>query len=99
MITTLAIAAAIAAGYLLGRWRPIDRLDTWVWRQLAFGGPWLRSKPRQAVVLTVHTIVRPAATWHAWRHRHDPDPDRTPPQRDPNWAANRATTPGEEPPA
>lgn len=106
MITALAVAAALAAGYLLGRLRPLDRLDTWVWRQFTFTGPWLLgSKPRQAVLLAAHALVRPAATWDSWRHRHDPEPARSPalsfrqpaPQRDPNWPANRTTTdPGDD---
>jgi hypothetical protein len=67
----LALAAAVI-GYLLGRARPLDRLDTWVWRQFTFGGRWLLgSKPRQIVLLAAHAIVRPAATWDIWSHRHD----------------------------
>jgi hypothetical protein len=46
---------------------------------MAFGGRWLTgSKPRQAVLLAVHALVRPAATWDIWRHRHDPPPRRSP---------------------
>lgn len=74
-----AIAAALATGYTLGRLRPLDRLDTWVWRQMAFVGPWMTgTKARQLVLFTAHGIVRPAATWHAWRHRNDPPPPRSP---------------------
>lgn len=71
-------AAALAAGYLLGRWRPLDQLDTWVWRRLTFGGPWTRSKPQQALTLAAHAVVRPATTVRIWRHRHDPPPGRSP---------------------
>lgn len=78
-IAAAVIVAALTAGYALGRVRPLGRLDTWVWRQLAFGGSWLRgSKPRQAVLLAAHALVRPAATWNIWRHRHDPPPRRSP---------------------
>lgn len=78
-MTVALVCAAVIVGYVLGRIRPLDRLDTWVWRQLAFGGPWLLgSKPRQAVLLAVHALVRPAATWRVWRHRHDPLPKRSP---------------------
>lgn len=53
-------SAAVIVGYLLGRIRPLDRLDTWVWRQMAFGGPWLTgSKPRQAVLLAAHALNQP----------------------------------------
>lgn len=99
MIFALVAAAALVAGYLLGRVRPINRLDTWVWRQFTFGGPWLTTRPRQAVLLAVHALVRPAVTWDIWQHRSDRAPDRTPPQRDPDWVTNRSTDPGEEPPA
>jgi hypothetical protein len=78
-IAAAVIVAALTAGYALGRVRPLDLLDTWVWRQFTFGGPWLTgSRPRQVVLLAAHTLVRPAATWHAWRHRHDPPPRRSP---------------------
>ncbi|MDT0377297.1 hypothetical protein RM572_00715 [Streptomyces sp. DSM 42041] len=73
-----AVLAALATGYLLGRLRPLDRLDTWVWRQLTFRKKWTRARPRQAVLLAVHALVRPAATVHIWRHRHDPPTPRSP---------------------
>lgn len=88
----LAITAviALAAGYLLGRARPFDRLDTWVWRQFTFVGPWMTgSKPRQAVLMVAHAIARPVMTWDIWRHRHDPKP----PRRSPAVAVRRATDP------
>ncbi|MFI9079155.1 hypothetical protein ACIGW8_22245 [Streptomyces sioyaensis] len=71
-------AAALATGYTLGRLRPWDRLDTWVWRRLTFGGRWTRTRRGQVIVLAAHALVRPAATVHAWRHRHDPPPGRAP---------------------
>ncbi|WP_030798899.1 hypothetical protein [Streptomyces sp. NRRL S-337] len=74
----LLLAAALAAGYALGRLRPWDRLDTWVWRRLTFGGRWTRTRRGQLAVLAMHAVVRPAATVHAWRHRHDPRPGRAP---------------------
>lgn len=86
-----AIAAALAVGYLLGRIRPLDRLDTWVWRQFTFGGPWFASRPRQVVLLAAHALVRPTATWHAWRHRHDPPPRRSPAPTIRRNTADRAT--------
>lgn len=94
MITALAITAtvALAAGYLLGRVRPWDRLDTWVWRQFTFGGTWFRTKPRQVVLLVAHALARPAATWDIWRHRHDPKP----PDRSPALTFRRAPAPREE---
>jgi hypothetical protein len=72
------LALGAAAGYLLGRIRPWDRLDTWAWRRLTFGGPWTHSKLQVVLTFWVHALVRPAATWHAWRHRNDPPPKSPP---------------------
>lgn len=100
------LAGAAGAGYAAGRVRPLDRLDTWVWRQFTFYGPWLvGSKPRQAVLIAAHVLVRPAVSWNAWRHRNDPPPGRAPaPEFDPQRAEHRtapqpATDDAEERPA
>jgi hypothetical protein len=98
VIFALLIVAALAAGYLLGRLRPFDRLDTWVWHQFTFGSTWFDTKPRQAVLLAVHALVRPAATLDIWRHRHDPPPGRGPAPQIADWATTR-TDPGEDPSA
>ncbi|WP_407553104.1 hypothetical protein QOM21_23985 [Streptomyces sp. Pv4-95] len=71
------IAAALVVGYVLGRLRPWDRLDTWLWRRLAFGGRWTRTRRGHLTVLVVHALVRPAATVYLWRHRNDPAPARS----------------------
>ncbi|WP_050503073.1 hypothetical protein [Streptomyces monomycini] len=81
MLDLLIAAAILAAGYALGRLRPWDRLDTWLWRRFTFGGAWVRTPRGRAVTLAVHALVRPAATVHAWRHRHDPPPERAAPVR------------------
>ncbi|MEU7597316.1 hypothetical protein AB0B79_30430 [Streptomyces sp. NPDC039022] len=75
----LAAAALLAAGYALGRVRPWDRLDAWVWRRFVLGGPWTHTRRGQLVTLAAHALVRPAATVRAWRHRHDPPPGRAAP--------------------
>ncbi|MEU9606176.1 hypothetical protein [Streptomyces sp. NPDC048057] len=80
MLLALAATAALGVGYVLGRIQPLDRLDTWVWRRLTFGGPWVRSRWQQLLVFGAHAVVRPRATVHAWRHRNDPPP---PPPRSP----------------
>ncbi|MEU1078182.1 hypothetical protein ABZ404_36955 [Streptomyces sp. NPDC005878] len=71
--------AALAAGYLLGRTRPWDHLDTWVWRRIAFGGTWTQSRWQTYLTFAVHTVVRPRKTWNAWRHRHDAPKERPAP--------------------
>lgn len=83
-------AACLLVGYLLGRVRPWDRLDTWVWRRMTFGGPWTQSKWQCYLTFWVHAAVRPVQTWHAWQHRNDPPPPRSPaPKIEPDWAAKR----------
>ncbi|MGK5733199.1 hypothetical protein [Streptomyces sp. URMC 124] len=72
MLELLIAAASLMAGYALGRLRPLDRLDTWVWRRLAFGGPWVHSRPQQLLTFAALALVRPGDAVHAWRHRHDP---------------------------
>jgi hypothetical protein len=83
LTVTAAVTAGLAVGYLLGRIRPWDRLDTFVWRQFAFGGPWTRTKPRQAVIAVLHALVRPLVTLsilrQMWRERgQPPKPTRSP---------------------
>ena len=83
LTTTAAALGLLAAGYTLGRIRPWDRLDTYVWRQFTFGGTWTRSKPRQAAIAVLHALVRPLVTVsilrQMWRDRgQPPKPARSP---------------------
>ncbi|WP_367138923.1 MULTISPECIES: hypothetical protein [Streptomyces] len=79
-MTELLIAAiTLATGYLLGRARPLDKLDTWVWRRCTFGGPWVHSRPQRLLTVAALALVRPGEALHAWRHRHDPPPPRSAP--------------------
>lgn len=101
LILAAIIFFALVAGYITGRVRPLDRLDTWVWRRLTFGGKWTRSKPQQVLTLAVHVVVRPVATVRIWRHRNDPPVGRSAPvgvpQRDPEWMNKRHTSDPEVP--
>ncbi|MGW3400157.1 hypothetical protein [Streptomyces zhihengii] len=97
MTTLLAVTAALAGGYLLGRWRPAQRASDWAHWEL-YGKQsnrrQLRWWAREAVFLcevVVLLATRPRQTVHAWRHRHDPPAPRSAPitftpARDPNWA-------------
>jgi hypothetical protein len=78
----LAIVAALAAGYLLGRWRPVHRALDWAnWQKYG-------SKPtglRYAAVFVLLSaenigwlLAHPVQGWHAWKHRNDPPPPRSP---------------------
>ncbi|MEU3743233.1 hypothetical protein AB0E78_40020 [Streptomyces sp. NPDC032198] len=72
-------AAALAAGYLLGRLRPWRRLGDWAADQVRFTGAWVRGgAARQAVVVLVHAVTAPRTSWRIMRapgHR-DADDDK-----------------------
>ncbi|MHB9857656.1 hypothetical protein [Streptomyces sp. YIM S03343] len=67
----LALTAALAVGYLIGRTRPYERLADWANWQLRFHLDRWTTKPRQAVLFTLLLATDPARTVHAWRHRRD----------------------------
>ncbi|GAA3015351.1 hypothetical protein [Streptomyces fulvorobeus] len=90
-MTALALAVALAAGYLLGRLRPWLRLGDWAADQIRHTGAWARGRhSRQAAVLLAHALTAPRTSWRIIRTpaaaRQEPAP-----VRDPNWAATRAT--------
>lgn len=103
----LAITTAFAAGYAARTIRPLDRIDTWAWdqgyrraRELRDGTAgrrrpgWWAAQAVFAVELVAALVIRPRATVHAWRHRKDPAPPRSPaPRFDPEWAARRTGEP------
>lgn len=88
----VAIAApAFAAGYAARIVRPLDRIDTWAWdqdrrraRELRDGTAgrrrpgWWAAQTVFAVEIVAALVVRPRDTVHAWRHRKDPPPPRSP---------------------
>lgn len=96
---TAAAAAAglLAAGYILGRLKPCARASSWAhWLFFGTRRPTRRQTLwwlAQAVFLCeiiVLLATRPRATVHAWKHRNDPPPPRSPaPRIDPDWAEKR----------
>ncbi|MFF8387296.1 hypothetical protein ACF053_27140 [Streptomyces kanasensis] len=61
-------AAALAAGYLLGRLRPWQHLGDWVADQVRFTGAWVRGGAgRQAVVVLAHAVTAPRTSWRIMR--------------------------------
>ncbi|AWN24878.1 hypothetical protein [Streptomyces sp. NEAU-S7GS2] len=89
MGVVITAAAALAAGYLLGRLRLWRRLGDWAADQVRFTGSWVRGgAARQAVVVLVHVVTAPRTSWRIMR---TPGADtRVPvPVRDPDWVANR----------
>ncbi|MEU7038855.1 hypothetical protein ABZ958_35070 [Streptomyces sp. NPDC046237] len=82
-------AAALAAGYLLGRLRPWQRLGDWAADQVRFTGAWVRGgAARQAVVVLVHAVTAPRTSWRIMRAPATETRAPTP-VRDPDWVANR----------
>jgi len=74
----LAIAAALAVGYALGRARLYTRLADWTNWQLRFHLDRWVSRPRQAALFGLLLLTDPVRTASAWRHRKDPEPERAP---------------------
>ncbi|WP_236243583.1 hypothetical protein [Streptomyces sp. CC228A] len=85
-------AAALTAGYLLGRLRPWQRLGDWAADQVRFTGAWVRGGAgRQGVVVLVHAVTAPRTSWRIMRA--PATETRAPvPVRDPDWVANRTRT-------
>ncbi|MFI1530707.1 hypothetical protein [Streptomyces griseus] len=87
----IVVMAALALGYILGRIRPWWRLDGWAEDQIRFSGRWVR---RGAVPLMVVALVRwltaPRESWRAFRLPPAEPRVAVAPQRDPDWAGNRA---------
>ncbi|MGW1134243.1 hypothetical protein [Streptomyces griseoluteus] len=79
----------VAAGYLLGRLRPWQRLGDWAADQVRFTGTWVRGgTARQAVVVLTHAVTAPRTSWRIMR---TPATETRAPTRvrDPDWVANR----------
>lgn len=80
----LAVIAALAVGYTLGRARLGHRASQWAaWQSVGtrparhstrWWGVWLVLSAENIGWLLAH----PAQGWHAWQHRNDPPPPRSP---------------------
>ncbi|MFD9248476.1 hypothetical protein [Streptomyces bottropensis] len=83
-MTALLIAAAVAVGYLLGRARPAHRASDWAHWQTVGTPPARRTARWWAVWAVLSTenigwlLSHPVKGWHAWQHRNDPPPPRSP---------------------
>ncbi|MFF7705302.1 hypothetical protein [Streptomyces lydicus] len=60
-------AAALAAGYLLGRLRPWRRLGDWAADQVHFTGTWVRGGAGRQVVVLAHAVTAPRTSWRIMR--------------------------------
>ncbi|MET8605569.1 hypothetical protein ABZV92_18705 [Streptomyces rubiginosohelvolus] len=92
MKSFIVVTTALALGYALGRIRPWWRLGGWAEDQIRFSGRWVR---RGAVPLMVVALARwitaPRESWRAFRlPPAEPPRAALAPQRDPDWAGNRA---------
>lgn len=80
----LYIVAALTVGYLLGRARLGHRASQWAAWQSVGTRPARRSVRFWAMwtVLSAENIgwllTHPVKGWHAWQHRNDPPPPRSP---------------------
>ncbi|ROQ69200.1 hypothetical protein EDD93_3697 [Streptomyces sp. 840.1] len=85
MILALAILAALAAGYGVGRYRPAHRASDWAnWQKYG-------KRPTGARYWAMFTVLsaenigwlltHPVRGWDAWKHRTDPPPPLSPPVR------------------
>lgn len=82
MTALAAVLAALAAGYGLGRYKPLHRVSDWAnWHRYGKRP----TGPRRWAVYAVLSaenigwlITHPVQGWDAWKHRHDPPPARGP---------------------
>lgn len=89
MMIVVTAAAALAAGYLLGRLRPWRRAGDWAADQVRFTGTWAQGGTgRQAVVVLVHVVTAPRTSRRVMRTPAADIPTPAP-QRDPDWIAHR----------
>ncbi|MGW0607762.1 hypothetical protein [Streptomyces sp. NPDC002640] len=89
MVVAVTAAVELVAGYLLGRLRPWRRLGDWAADQVRFTGAWVQGgSARQAVVVLVHAVTEPSASWRILRSPAR-EAQAPMPVRDPDWAANR----------
>ncbi|MFB7258064.1 hypothetical protein [Streptomyces nojiriensis] len=89
MAVIVTAAAALAAGYLLGRLRPWRRAGDWAADQVRHAGTWVRGGAgRQAVVVLVHAVTAPRTSWRIMRTPATTT-EPTAPVRDPEWVASR----------
>lgn len=85
MLVLIAVAVAfVAFGYALGRYRPARRASDWAnWRK--YDQSMRRHSARWwavFIVLSAENLAwltaHPVQGWHAWQHRNDPPPPRSP---------------------
>lgn len=83
-MTLLAVLAALAVGYLLGRARLGHRASDWA-HWLIYGRNFTRPSWRWWLAQLVFVVeisgmllAHPVRTVSAWKHRHDPPPPRSP---------------------
>ncbi|WP_329474291.1 hypothetical protein OIE75_40980 (plasmid) [Streptomyces sp. NBC_01723] len=76
-VTTAALVL-LAVGYVIGRYRPYQRLGDWADWQLRFHLNRWTSRPRQAALFALLLLTDPVRTVDAWRHRKDPPPPLSP---------------------
>lgn len=66
----LCLALSTGLGYLIGRLRPVRRLERWSWRRLVLG-PGRTERPLGWPDIAVHTLLHPL-----WWARRPPEAER-----------------------
>ncbi|WP_274036311.1 hypothetical protein [Streptomyces sp. MMBL 11-1] len=91
MKSVIVVTTALALGYAFGRIRPWWRLDGWAEDQIRFSGRWVqRGTVRLVAVALVRWLTAPRESWRAFRLPPAESRVALAPQRDPDWAGNRA---------
>ncbi|MCX5522243.1 hypothetical protein OG342_05090 [Streptomyces bobili] len=83
MTTALMALALLALGYTLGRLRPLHRALDWAnWQSYRTARPAGLRYAAMFALLSAENLTwlaaHPAQGWHAWKHRNDPPPPRSP---------------------
>lgn len=97
-------AALLAVGFALGRARIGHRASQWAaWQSVGerpTGPRWWLGYTVRSVENIGWLLAHPVQGWHAWKHRNDPPPPRSPaPKIDPDWAAKRRAQLADEEPS
>jgi len=81
-VTWFLYAALLAGGYTLGRARLGHRASQWAaWQHVGTRPTGIRYAAMWTVLSVENIgwlIAHPVRGWHAWRHRNDPPPPRSP---------------------
>jgi hypothetical protein len=77
--------SCLIIGYMLGRFRPVRRLDVWAWEEICSGRA-SASRIRGVAASMVMLAIRPVWCYRVWQRRNDPPRSLAPaPKLSPEW--------------